>query len=144
VSQIGLPSGTQVSTDDPKIEFKLEEQVALIFLSDIRFMERNSCPNQLGRLCSLDELIKGVKVVGGTIGFTRNPGEDSNYRYTVTIISDDEYEAAAIPRRAGLGGFLSHIKKRFGDTYYNPKGAATVKDQKLGGILIEGATFLSK
>jgi len=137
-------AGTHVSTDHPKIKLKLEEQVALIFLSDIRSMEANGCSLHLKRLCSLDELIKRVKVAGVTVGFMRNPDEDSNYRYTVTIISNDEYETAAIPRRAGLSGFLFHIKKRFGDTYYNPKGAATVKDQKLGGILIEGATFQRK
>jgi len=49
-------------------------------------------------------------------------------------------------RGLALYGAMARIRafENFGDTYYNPKGAATVKDQKLGGILIEGATFLRK
>jgi len=128
VSQIGLPSGTQVSAkyeDGTEVKLKPEEQVALLFLMDIAYMEETYCRSD--KPCSLGELIKGVKGRGimPPMRLSRDPNQDPNYRYTVTQPAEILIEA--IPRRPGLGGFLF-----FGRTnrYYNPNGAASIANPK--------------
>ena len=121
--------------------------MALIFVQDTATLESMpffGCKDQVGRLCSLEELIKGIKGKDGeTHGFSQDPNQDSNYRYTVTI-SGESYQVAAIPRHPGLRGFL-HVGKASsslgGHDYYNPNGAATTKDKELGDIVITGGTF---
>lgn len=155
-SQIGVPTGTNVSAqyeDGTEVKLKAEEQVALLFMLDIQDMEEgevhsmlhvprgSGCSGELGRICSLDELVKGVKGKDRrVIGFSRNPDQDPNYSYTVKILDDKYFQAAAVPRRTGLGGFFYHSV--FGALYYNPNGTAAKDDKALSPVIdVTGGTF---
>lgn len=142
---ISLPSGTQVdgALQDAKLNLKLEEQVAFLFVQSIGHLERDECPHQLNRLCTLEEAISGVAGSNGQIiGLAPSPDEDVNYLYTLTI-SGTDYQIAATPRNPGLGGFLYVGKKGFGggDFYYNPAGPASTRDESLRGWGYSGKDF---
>ncbi len=151
--QIGLPSGTKVRAtykDGTVIKLKPEEQVALMFVDAITGMELGYCRGD--KPCSLDELVKGVEDkdrIKPPARLSRDPKQDPNYRYTITKpgFSQAELAIEAIPRRAGLGGFLFY----FYHTYYNPNGAASRAGpnsveagegtKELVRVSIEGETF---
>jgi hypothetical protein len=76
--------------------------------------------------------VKGAKTQNwGTLRLTRDPALDTDYRYTL-VVSGNSVRIAAIPRRAGLGGWLA-IGGFFAHIYYNPRGPASETDKKIGG-----------
>lgn len=104
--------------------YKPAEEVALNFSYCFMSLE-GACKVFLERRCSFEELIAGVEVRPGHVrGFIKDPRDDPNYEYTLTINGDD-YEIAASPKRPGLGGFYS-----FGpDIHFNPDGPASRSDR---------------
>jgi len=148
-SPILLPRGTRVSVkyeDGSEVKLKAEEQVAFVFLVSMEDLEGYCWSGAyLGRACSLDELIQGLRAkTGGTLGLSQNPNQDPNYRYELTISSSGKrYQLEAVPRRAGLGGFLfvGEGDSEFGDFYYNPGGVATTEARKLGDMNVSGDNF---
>ena len=153
-SPSGLPEGTTIEAkyaDGAPIPFKLPEQVAFLFVHNIRSLEKDPCIRNLQRLCSLDELVQGVKgKPGGPIGLDRNPAQETDYSYQVTFFGEPyqtaaRYQVEAVPRRPGLGGFLFISDRRgFSDFYYNARGAATTKDKKLGAFGTTGDGFVAR
>ena len=103
--------------------FQPDEEAALRMVCAIQLVERLTCQMELNRACSMDEMVKGVK---GT-GLKRDPRSDPNYDYRVEVRGDD-VAVSAVPRTAGLTGFLSDRS-----TYYNPGGAAGKGDAKIAG-----------
>ena len=150
----GLPAETTVEAkyaDGTPIPFKLPEQVAFLFVHNIRSLEKDPCIRRLERLCSLDELVQGIpSKLGGPSGLKRNPMRETDYSYQVTFFGEPHQTAArfqveAIPRRPGLGGFLYISDRRgFSDFYYNASGAATTKDKKLGEYGTTGDGFVAR
>ena len=150
----GLPAETSVEAayaDGTPIPFKVPEQVAFLFVHNIRSLEKDPCIRRLERLCSLDELVQGIpSKLGGPSGLKRNPMRETDYSYQVTFFGQPyqtarRYQVEAIPRRPGLGGFLyiSDIRG-FSDFYYNANGAATTKDKKLGAYGTNGDGFVAR
>lgn len=143
-----LPEGTTVNAqyeDGTQASFRPPEQVALVFVVDIRILESDTCADALHRFCSLEELVKGVKdKEGQAVGFKSSPLEDPAYRYTVTL-SDRKYQIEAAPLLPGLGGFLLR-GAQYGpvDFYYNSTGAATANDKKLAGHGFDGDDFIAR
>jgi hypothetical protein len=150
----GLPEGSTVEAEyagGPPIQFKLPEQVAFLFVHNIKSLEKDPCMRYLQRLCSLDELVQGVKGrPGGEKGLSRNPQRETDYSYQVSFFGEPyqtaaRYQVEAIPRRPGLGGFLFISDRRgFNDFYFNPGGAATTKDKKLGAFGTTGDGFIAR
>ncbi len=150
-SGIGIPPGTSVDTlkygdvSGPVVKLKPEEQVAFLFVSAITDLE-GKCLNKFfggpGRLCSLADLVKGVRTNGGILGLSQDPIRDSNYHYSVTIVGQDCL-ILAVPRRAGLGGFayVGSPGGMNGDTYFNPGGADMSQAKKLGEMGYSGQGF---
>jgi hypothetical protein len=123
------------------IALKPPEQVAIMFLEAISFME-DDCMDNLKRRCSLDELVAGVNSPRGPIGRLRyDPARDPNYKYSVTVLGT-LWAASAIPQHSGLGGFyFEQGRSIVADSYYNQNGPATTNDIALGEIAIDGETF---
>ena len=150
----GLPAETSVEAqyaDGTPIPFKVPEQVAFLFVHNIRSLEKDPCMRYLERLCSLDELVQKVKgKPGEAIGLTRNPARETDYSYLVTFFGQPyqtaaRYQVEAIPHRPGLGGFLFVSDRRgFSDFYFNASGAATAKDKKLGAYGTNGNGFIGR
>jgi hypothetical protein len=150
----GLPEGTTVEAEyagGPPIQFKLPEQVAFLFVHNIKSLEKDPCMRYLQRLCSLDELVQGVKgKPGGEKGLKRDPRREADYSYQVTFFGEPyqtaaRYQVEAIPRRPGMGGFLFISDRRgFNDFYFNANGAATTKDKKLGAFGTTGDGFIAR
>jgi hypothetical protein len=143
---ITIPAGTKIEAKymqgvGPTL--KPEEQVAILFVDTIDDLEHNYCERKLNRLCSLDELITGVSAGGSVFGLSQNPHQDPNYHYTLTI-SGGNYQIAAVPQRAGLGGFLCQGTGAFDNSnfYYNSQGIATTASRELGSVGFEGWGFL--
>jgi hypothetical protein len=149
VSQARLPSVTKVTVkypDGSEIKLSPEEQVAFVFVASTELLEYScSDPTYIGRVCSLDELVKGIRAkTGAMLGFSQNPKLDPQYHYTLTISdAGDRYQIEASPQRAGLGGFVCYGKKgwMFGDQFYNPKGVAANTSSKIGTMSIAGTDF---
>jgi hypothetical protein len=144
---IALPEGTVAEAeylDGPKIPLKPQEQVALVFLQDMKTMEDDGCMRPLTRFCPLEELIRGVQEKDGQLlSFKRNPLDDLSYRYAVTI-QEDGLQIEAVPRRAGLGGFLMKGRRWGAATvYYNPAGAAA-GGKELGSYGFSGDDFIAR
>ena len=150
----GLPAETSVEAayaDGTPISFKVPEQVAFLFVHNIRSLEKDPCIRRLERLCSLDELVQRIpSKLGGPSGLSRNPMRETDYSYKVTFFGEPyqtakRYQVEAIPRRPGLGGFLyiSDIRG-FSDFYFNANGAATTKDKKLGAYGSNGDGFVAR
>lgn len=151
-SPVAVPAGTTV---DPisydgaaggSVQLPPAEQVALLFAYGIWGLE-NDCADAdsgLGRLCTLDELIKGVTGKnGGTIGLTVSPRRDTNYRYEVMLVGDYSI-ILAHPRVKGLGGFAvvgSPNGFGGGNFYYNPNGANMAEAKKLTSVGYGGKGF---
>ena len=115
----GKPEGAQGT-------FKPEEEAALAMVCAISLKQNLGCRLELNRACTMDELVKGRK---GTSGLARDPRNDANYSYRMDT-RGDEVHVSAVPKAAGLTGFLSAK-----DMHYNPGGAASTGDRKVvGGI----------
>jgi hypothetical protein len=150
----GLPAESTVEAkyaDGTPIPFKLPEQVAFLFVHNIGSLEKDPCMRYLQRLCSLDELVQGVKGrPGGEKGLKRNPARETDYSYQVTFFGEPyqtaaRYQVEAIHRQPGLGGFLYISDRRgFSNFYYNANGAATTKDKKLGEYGSTGDGFVAR
>ena len=149
-----MPAETTVEAayaDGTPIRLTVPEQVAFLFVHNIRSLEKDPCIRRLERLCSLDELVKGIpSKLGGPSGLKRNPMQETDYSYQVTFFGQPyqtakRYQVEAIPRRPGLGGFLyiSDIRG-FSDFYYNANGAATTKDKQLGAYGSTGDGFVAR
>ena len=153
-SQSGLPPETTVEAqyaDGTPIPFKLPEQVAFLFVQDIKSLQKDPCMKYLERLCSLDELVQGVKgKPGGQKGLKRDPRRETDYSYQVTFFGEPyqtaaRYQVEAVPRRPGLGGFLFISDRRgFSNFYFNADGPATTKDKKLGAYGSTGDGFIAR
>jgi hypothetical protein len=133
-----LPGGTQVMAawaDGTPLSLKPQEQVAFIFLTDIKTLEM-----ELNRYISMQELVKGVKTRVGLRGLTRDPAQDRNYSYTLTG-SGQNYRLTVVPRRPGLGGWLVVGGAFSADIYFNPRGPASTNDKKIGNYSVSGDTF---
>lgn len=132
----GLPAGQLIKAKWPNgkaMKFKRPEQIAAIFVFDIGDIE-GSCHRHANRYCTIAGLVKGVKTkYWGTLSLKRNPLKDPNYTYKLTIVkrSLNPIHVAAIPRKPGLGGWLSVGSGDFPDMYFNPKGPATMKSKKV-------------
>ena len=137
---VPVPAGTTVSPlkyaeDQPALELKPAEQVAFLYVYGLWFMEQDCLDKDsgLGRLCTLRELITGVKTPSGqVIGLSVNPVKDTNYNYEIMIIGDS-CVIRAIPRVKGLCGFatLGSPRLSVGSFYYSPDGADMTRAVKL-------------
>ena len=97
----------------------------------------------MGRLCTLGELINGVKAPGDrVIGLSVTPVKDTNYRYEILIIGQD-CVIQAVPRVKGLGGFamLGSPRRMVGTFYYSAAGADMSKAVKVTEMGYEGDGF---
>ena len=147
-----LPEGTKVEAsyaDGTAIPLKVPEQVAFLFVHNIRSLEKDPCMAVFQRLCSLDEMLQGVKNRRGSIvALKRDPRREADYSYRLSFSGEPyqtaaRYQVEAIPQRPGLGGFFYVSDRRgFSDFYFNPAGAATSKDKKLGAYGTEGVGFI--
>jgi hypothetical protein len=138
---VPIPDGTMVSPikygeQETTAELKPAEQVAFLFVNAIWGSEEKSLDKDsgLGRLCTLGELIKGMKTPGGqTIGLAVSPVRDTNYRYEIQIIGG-YCVIKALPRVRGLGAFAMVGSPRgFGGNgfYYDPVGPELVQAEKV-------------
>ncbi len=118
--------------------------VAFLFVANLTDLE-GRCADKFfggpGRLCTLRELIVGVKAGGGVIGLNRNPGQDSYYQYKLTLIGQDCL-ILATPRRAGLPAFAFIGNPKFGgDFYYIAAGEDLRHGEKISGEGYSGPGF---
>ena len=148
---ITVPAGTKLNTliysdtSGTAVQLKPAEQVAFLFVYGIQNLESNCLSTFFGgpgRLCSLDELVKGVRGKSGTIGLNTDPAQDSNYRYNVEIIGM-ACVITGLPQREGLGAFayIGSPSGMHGDFYYNPDGADMTKAKMLGELGYSGKGF---
>jgi hypothetical protein len=150
-SAVVVPQGTTVSPmkfsdEQPAINLEPAEQVAFLFVNGIWGLEGRSLEKESGleRLCTLRELISGVKMPGGEIlGLSVNPVKDTNYNYDVLIIGEDCL-IRALPRVKGLGSFamLGSPRRVFGTFYYNPDGPDLTKAVKVTEMGYGGDGFV--
>jgi hypothetical protein len=156
-SPVLVPDGTTVDTIKYGVDkngqqrkdasLKPAEQVAFLFVYNIWELERDYAykDSGLGRLCSLRELVKGVRTRGGqTIGLAEDPARDTNYRYSMTLIGDSYMIIMALPRSPGLAGFALVGTPDNDDTswlYYNPKGSNLELAKKIYSINYKGDGF---
>jgi ribosomal protein L12E/L44/L45/RPP1/RPP2 len=92
----------------------------------------------------MGELVKGAKTKSGqTIGLTENPARDTNYRYGMTVIGDNNVIIMALPKSPGLGAFavVGTPDNDRSDFYYNPKGPNLEFAKKLYSMGHEGGGF---
>jgi hypothetical protein len=147
---VEMPSGTRISISrwDDLSDAKLnpQESVALLFLMSMQRIEFY-CNSDLHRYCTIEEMVKGVERGQGkkTVGLARDPADDGNYTYTIKT-SGKAYQIAAIPKHAGIGGWLADIAGPMedGEYHFNPSGPASTKDKKPFGHAfgIEGHDFV--
>ena len=147
---VPVPTGTTVSAlryaeDQPALELKPAEQVAFLYVYGLWSMEQDCLDKDsgLGRLCTLRELITGVKTPSGqVIGLSVNPVKDTNYNYEIMIIGDSCL-IRAVPRVKGLVGFaaLGSPRRSSGSVYYSPDGADMTRAVKLIEMGFEGDGF---
>jgi hypothetical protein len=148
---ITVPAGTKLNTlkyndtSGTAVELKPAEQVAFLFVYGMQNLESNCVSTFFGgpgRLCPLDELVKGVRGKSGTIGLNTDPAQDLNYRYKVEIIGKD-CVITALPQREGLGGFayVGSPDGMHGNFYYNPNGADMNQAKVLGELGYSGKGF---
>jgi hypothetical protein len=149
-SPVSVPDGAKVSElkygdQDTVLTLQPGEQVAFLFVYGIWGLEQDCISADLGpgRLCTLAELVKGVKAPGGgTLGLTVNPVKDTNYFYDVILIGSD-LVIRAIPRVRELGAFaMTGSGKRFsGNFWYSAKSADLTKAVQLTQYGYEGNGF---
>ncbi len=138
-SPVSVPDGTKFEElkygDEEVLTLQPGEQVAFLFVYGIWGLEQDciNADSGPGRLCTLAELVKGVKAPGGgTLGLTMNPVKDINYHYDVIIIGTD-LVIRAIPRVRDLGAFamIGSGKRLSGNLWYSPKSADLSKAVQL-------------
>ncbi len=147
---VPVPDGTKVmpvkiGDSETPVDLKPAEQVAFLFVSSIWNLEQRAVDKDMGpgRLCTLGELIKGVKDPGGNVfGLKVTPAKDSNYRYDLLIVGQHAIITAA-PRVKGIGSFaMVGAARGFGNTmYYNPDGPDLTRAQKVTEMGYEGDGF---
>ena len=147
---VPVPAGTTVmplkyAEDQPALELKPAEQVAFLYVYGLWFMEQDCLDKDsgLGRLCTLRELITGVKTTyGQVIGLSVNPVKDTNYNYEILIIGDSCLIRAS-PRVKGLCGFatLGTPRRSSGSFYYSPEGADMTRAVQLIEMGFQGDGF---
>lgn len=123
------------------IALKRPEQIAFIFLAAIKQLE-GECGRDAGGPCTIAQLVAGPKPTGASaVGKLKyDPTKtDPNYNYKITI-NGSNWELWVTPKAAGPGGFYV-APGMMGDTYYNPKGAASNTDKKLTESGITGDMF---
>jgi hypothetical protein len=134
-SPVSVPQDTTLMTikygnDDTEAKLKPEEQVAFLFVYGIWNLEdRCLSDSEVARLCTIEELVKGVSNQGGEmIGLTVDPNLDTNYSYDIAIVGDS-CMVRALPRVAGLGAFgmAGSLRRGGGTFYYNPTGADLIR-----------------
>lgn len=148
---VAVPQGTRVSPmkfsdEQPAVDLEPAEQVAFLFVNGIWSLEGRLLDNDtgLGRLCTLRELISGVKMDGGeVVGLSVNPVKDTNYNYDLVIIGEDCI-IRAVPRVKGIGGFamLGSPRRAIGTFYFNPDGADLTKAVKVTEMGYGGDGFV--
>ena len=119
--------------------------MAFLYVYGLWFMEQDCLDGDsgVGRLCTLRELITGVKTPdGGVIGLSVNPVKDTNYNYEIMIIGDSCL-IRATPRVKGLVGFavLGSPRRSFGSVYYSPDGADMTRAVALIEMGFDGKGF---
>jgi hypothetical protein len=148
-----VPAGTQISTIKFKdvqgaaVQLKPAEQVAFLFVYGISNLE-SQCTDKFfggtGKLCTLEQLVKGVPRNGGAMGLTADPAQDANYRYRLEIIGT-ACVITAVPQHPGLGAFAyvgSPGGFGHGDVFYNPDGADMTQARALGEMGYSGDGFV--
>lgn len=150
VLPVPVPAGTTVyppkyAEDQPALDLKPAEQVAFLYVYGIWFMEQDclDADSGVGRLCTLRELIAGVKTPDGRlIGLSVNPVKDTSYNYEIIIIGDSCL-IRAVPRVKGLVGFAALGSPRLssGGFYCSPDGADMTRAVKLIEMGFDGAGF---
>ena len=139
-SPVSVPDGTRVSNPkygDSETEVALQpaEQVAFLFVLGIWGLEQDclSSDSGVGRLCSIAELVKGVKAASGQVlALTISPLKDTNYIYDAILIGADCI-IRAIPRVKGLGAFamVGSANRSSGNFWYTPNSPDLLKAVKL-------------
>lgn len=152
-SGVMVPTGTAIDAkyaDGSSPTLQPSEQVAFLFLATINSLERDYClpthaGQNLGRPCTLDELVNGVNSGGKIVGLSQDPRQDPNYRYTLQTLGTN-YEIAATPQSGGIGGFLldSGAGQMMADFRYKPGAAATLADKKFSEYGFSGNGFLRR
>ena len=147
---VPVPAGTTVfppkyAEDQPALELKPAEQVAFLYVYGLWFMEQDCLDKDsgVGRLCTLRELITGVKTpYDQVIGLSVNPVKDTNYNYEIMIIGDSCL-IRAVPRVKGLVGFatLGSPRRSSGSLYYSPDGADMTRAVMLIEMGFDGEGF---
>lgn len=151
VSPVSVPTGTTVDAikygpDDTPANLKPAEQVAFLFLYGMWALESDlaDTSNGVGRLCTLAELVKGVKMpTGFSPRLSVDPAKDTLYRYDVTIIGDTCI-IRALPRDRTLAGFaVVGAPKGFSHNFYfNPNGPDMTRALKITEMGYSGDGFI--
>jgi hypothetical protein len=128
------------------VALKREEQIAIMFLTAIQYIE-SDCQRRANRSCTLDQLLAGpIAADGSHIDHLKfDPKNDPNYNYTLAA-SGMAWEAHANAKKPGLAGFY-FLGKPFPATMiatYNPAGTATAIDKDLTGRSIDGDSFATR
>jgi len=149
-SAVSVPAGTKVmplryAEDQPAIDLKPEEQVAFLYVYGLWFLEQECLDADMGvgRLCTLGELINGVKTPDGRVlGLSVTPVKDTNYRYEIMIIGED-CVIQAVPRVKGLGGLavLGSPRRSAGSFYYSSFGTDMTRAVRIIEMGYEGDGF---
>ncbi len=145
--KVKLPYGTTLEPlqiGQRKIALEGAAAVAFLFVANLAD-EESQCTSKFfggpGRLCTLRELVTGIKAGSGVIGLSRDPAQDRNYRYQLLLIGEDCLILAR-PRRAGLPEFAFIGNPKFnGDFYYIPAGRDLQHAEKVDGRGYSGAGF---
>jgi hypothetical protein len=138
-----ITTTAQVEIEDAngKVPLKLEEKIALMFLTAIQSIEFD-CQMRSGAACTMDQMVAGPKATDGSrinrLKF--DPAADPNYGYSVKV-NGKAWEAHADPKRQGLGGFYFIAKVMSPDAYYSPNGPAGPMDRQLTSRSISGDSF---
>lgn len=132
----------EATINDKPVALNRNEQIALMFMSAIADIE-DDCMRHAGHACSLDEMVRGPKSTSSwpisRLKFDPRT-TDPDYTYVVTA-STNKWEAKAIPKKPGLGGFYFLEGVGMPHQYYDPKGAATETSSELDGYTVSGDSF---
>jgi hypothetical protein len=146
---IAYPADTTISTIKDTagqvVTLNAEEKVAFLFVNAIEGAE-GDCLNTFfggpGRLCTMEDLVKGVRTKSGVIGLSTDPARDPNYSYKLSIIVGQTLLITALPRHPGIGAFaLVGTGGEMGHIYFNPNGGALTTVETLTDFGIGGNGF---
>jgi hypothetical protein len=135
-----------VEDSNGPVALKREEQIAILFLTAIQYIE-SDCIRRAKRACTLDQLLAGPAAADGSridrLKF--DPKTDPNYAYTLAA-SGMGWEAHANAKKSGLSGFcfLGRDFPHIDIVTYNSAGTATVLDKDLPSRSIEGDSFATR